>query len=66
MDYKAEYQRWCEKANEELKTELNTMDEATIEDAFYRNLVFGTCPVKKTVTSNVQMSRDSLGCLAKT
>lgn len=28
MDYKAEYQRWLEKADEELKIELKTMDDA--------------------------------------
>ena len=42
MNYKAEYARWFEKADEELKTELRTMDEAQIEDAFYRDLAFGT------------------------
>lgn len=49
MDYKAEYQRWLEKANEELKTELKTMDEAAIEDAFYRNLAFGTGGLRGTI-----------------
>ena len=42
MDYKAEFNRWLEKANEELKIELRAMDEATIEDVFYRDLAFGT------------------------
>lgn len=49
MDYKAEYQRWLEKANEELKTELKAMDEAAIEDAFYRNLAFGTGGLRGTI-----------------
>lgn len=49
MDYKAEYQRWLEKANEELKTELRAMDEAAIEDAFYRNLAFGTGGLRGTI-----------------
>lgn len=49
MDYKTEYQRWLEKANEELKTELRAMDEAAIEDAFYRNLAFGTGGLRGTI-----------------
>lgn len=49
MDYKAEYNRWLEKANEELKTELRAMDEAAIEDAFYRNLAFGTGGLRGTI-----------------
>lgn len=42
MDYKAEYERWLKKADDELKTELKAMDEEVIEDAFYRDLAFGT------------------------
>lgn len=42
MDYKAEYQRWLEKADQELVEDLNGMNESEIEDAFYRNLAFGT------------------------
>lgn len=43
MDYKAEYSRWLEKvADDELKIKLRSMDEAAIEDAFYRDLAFGT------------------------
>ena len=49
MDYKVEYQRWLEKANEELKAELKAMDEAAIEDAFYRNLAFGTGGLRGTI-----------------
>ena len=49
MDYKAEYQRWLEKANEELKIELRAMDEAAIEDAFYRDLAFGTGGLRGTI-----------------
>ena len=37
MDYKAEYQRWLEKSDEELKVELRAMDDAAIEDAFCRD-----------------------------
>lgn len=44
MDYKAEYNRWLEFAKDErdLLEELQSMDDAAIEDAFYRNLAFGT------------------------
>ena len=49
MDYKAEYNRWLEKANEELQIELRAMDEAAIEDAFYRDLAFGTGGLRGTI-----------------
>ena len=49
MDYKAEYQRWLEKADDELKIELRSMDDAKIEDAFYRNLAFGTGGLRGTI-----------------
>ncbi len=43
MDYKKEYDRWLEKATyEDIKAELEMMDDATKEDAFYRDLSFGT------------------------
>ena len=44
MDYKAEYNRWLEFAKDEkdLLEELQSMDDTAIEDAFYRNLAFGT------------------------
>ena len=42
MDHKAEYNRWLEKADEELTSELKAMDAAAAEDAFYRDLTFGT------------------------
>lgn len=41
MDYQAEYRRWLESAAE-LKEELSSMTDAEVEDAFYRNLAFGT------------------------
>lgn len=50
MDYKKEYERWCScSTDDELKTELNSMDEAAIEDAFYRNLAFGTGGLRGTI-----------------
>ena len=44
MQYKEEYRRWLEKAaaDAELSAELRAMDEKAIEDAFYKNLSFGT------------------------
>ncbi len=43
MDYKKEYNRWLGNAIEpDILEELKNLDEAEIEDAFYRNLSFGT------------------------
>ena len=44
MNYREEYTRWLEYAtgDEDIVAELKAMDEAKIEDAFYRNLAFGT------------------------
>lgn len=44
MDYRKEYDRWCEQAvgDSRLTEELKGMDEARKEDAFYRDLAFGT------------------------
>lgn len=51
MDYKQEYERWLEKAtaDEDMVVELNAMDDAAIEDAFYRDLVFGTGGLRGTI-----------------
>ena len=46
MDYIQEYKRWCElaKGDADVEKELSDIaaDETKIEDAFYRNLAFGT------------------------
>ena len=43
MKYTEEYKRWLEKVNDtELQKELQEMKEEQIEDAFYRDLAFGT------------------------
>ena len=44
MNIQEEYRRWRSKATEDadLLPELQAMDEGRIEDAFYRNLAFGT------------------------
>ena len=43
MNYKEEYRRWLEKVTDtELLTALEGMDDKAAEDAFYRDLAFGT------------------------
>ena len=44
MDYRKEYERWMKQAamDEDIVEELRSMDDAKMEDAFYRNLAFGT------------------------
>ncbi|HJB05373.1 MAG TPA: phospho-sugar mutase [Candidatus Merdibacter merdigallinarum] len=44
MDYRKEYERWCVQAtaDADVAAELQTMDDAKVEDAFYRDLAFGT------------------------
>jgi len=43
MDYKSEYQRWINNVKDrELLEQLNNMDDVLMEDAFYRDLTFGT------------------------
>ncbi|HAN42662.1 MAG TPA: phosphoglucomutase, partial [Sphaerochaeta sp.] len=45
MDYKKEYERWLKNAPE-FKAELQAMDDKAIEDAFYRDLEFGTAGLR--------------------
>ena len=43
MDYRQEYERWLARVTDaELLEELRRMDEPSVEDAFYRDLAFGT------------------------
>ncbi len=50
MDYKSEYTRWLENVtDEDLIKELKQMDNKAIEDAFYRNLAFGTGGLRGTI-----------------
>ena len=45
-----EYQRWLKNVKKEyLLSELRTMNEVEIEDAFYRNLAFGTGGLRGTI-----------------
>ena len=51
MNYMEEYRRWLEKADADadVAAELWAMDEVKIEDAFYRNLAFGTGGLRGTI-----------------
>ena len=42
MNYRAEYERWLTHTEGDVLEELRRMNEAQIEDAFYRELAFGT------------------------
>lgn len=50
MKYKAEYERWLTNAtDEDIADELRALDEEKIEDAFYRDLAFGTGGLRGTI-----------------
>ncbi len=50
MKYRNEYERWLLNVTDnDLKIELQDMDEASIEDAFYRDLAFGTGGLRGTI-----------------
>lgn len=49
MDYRKEYNRWLELANDEMKELLKGYSEKEIEDSFYRNLAFGTGGLRGTI-----------------
>lgn len=50
IDVKKEYKRWLSDVTDnDLHTELEQMDEAAIEDAFYRDLAFGTGGLRGTI-----------------
>ena len=50
MNYLDKYNIWKEKIkDQELLDELNKMDEVSIEDAFYRDLAFGTGGLRGTL-----------------
>ena len=47
MDCRSEYNLWCEKVTDPaLAAELKGMDDAAVEDAFYRSLEFGTAGLR--------------------
>ena len=48
--YKKEYERWLVNVTDkDLHTELESMSDAAIEDAFYRDLAFGTGGLRGTI-----------------
>ena len=50
MDYQKEYQRWLAHVTDrDLLRELRSMDAAAMEDAFYRDLAFGTGGLRGTI-----------------
>lgn len=50
MDYRYEYNRWLENVtDDELLEQLKAMDDASAEDAFYRDLAFGTGGLRGTI-----------------
>lgn len=50
MDYNTEYRRWLRYVKEaDLLGELELLSEAEVEDAFYRNLAFGTGGLRGTI-----------------
>lgn len=49
-EIRAEYENWLHRvADEELLAELKSMDTAAVEDAFYRDLAFGTGGLRGTI-----------------
>ena len=49
-EIKIEYDNWLHRvADEEILSELKTMDATAIEDAFYRDLAFGTGGLRGTI-----------------
>lgn len=49
MNYREEYERWLEKADDEMKELLKGYSDKEIEDSFYRNLAFGTGGLRGTI-----------------
>lgn len=50
MNFKAEYERWCRFVTDaDVAAELKDMNDIAIEDAFYRDLSFGTGGLRGTI-----------------
>jgi len=50
MDYKKEYKRWLDNVSDpELLNQLKSMDDKAVEDAFYRDLEFGTAGLRGVI-----------------
>ena len=65
MDIKKEYERWLANAtaDADVVAELKTLDDAKIEDAFYRDLAFGTGGLRGVPLVTTAVSRAM--CLQK-
>lgn len=57
MNIKKEYERWLVNAtaDADVAAELKTLDEAKIEDAFYRDLAFGTGGLRGVIGAGTGM-----------
>lgn len=66
MDFKTEYKRWLSNviADIDVVAELNAMEESQIEDAFYRNLAFGTGGLRGVIGAGT--NRMNIYTVAKT
>lgn len=54
MNYKAEYERWLSQATDgEIIDELQHMNDAAIEDAFYHELAFGTGGLRGVIGAGI-------------
>ena len=55
MDIKKEYERWLANAtaDADIVAELKTLDDAKIEDAFYRDLAFGTGGLRGVIGAGI-------------
>lgn len=50
MDFRKEYERWLSNVTDkELLDQLKSMDEKSVEDAFYRDLEFGTAGLRGVI-----------------
>lgn len=69
MDYMKEYDRWMTQVTEEdLMQELAAMDEKSIEDAFYRDLAFGTGGLRGVIgagTNRMDMAKAASGAYSQ-
>ncbi len=65
MDYKEQYAYWLENASDPaIREELAAMDEAAKEDAFYRDLAFGTAGLRGVIGAGT--NRMNVYTVAKT
>ena len=58
MDYRAEYERWLKNTSGDVLEELQQMDDKAAEDAFYRDLAFGTGGLRGTLGAGTNRMND--------